>query len=372
MPGIQEATHQYESWLGAQLDIVPEDIDLKHRKMSEGRFQFLRATFYRWAEAWPDRAREWNDAPTVLAVGDIHVENFGTWRDADARLVWGVNDFDEVHPMPYTSDLVRLTASAMLADEEDQLAVNARIICEQVLQGYRQCLASGGAPFVLEENHHWLREIAYAEFRSPEQFWDRMKGLPVLRGKIPTGASRLLGKSLPSANLPYRIVLRSAGLGSLGRPRYTAIADWLGSQVAREAKARAASSCLWSRKTAGRNQDDAAKLLDSAVRAPDPTLQIAGRWTVRRLAPHCSKIEIGALPKQRDEERLLYAMGWELGNMHLGTPAAVRSIRLDLDRRPSNWLRDAAKAMLRGLDADYHEWTKRPLPRRTASGRRSR
>jgi len=31
----------------------------------------------------------------VLAVGDLHVENFGTWRDAEGRLIWGVNDFDE-------------------------------------------------------------------------------------------------------------------------------------------------------------------------------------------------------------------------------------------------------------------------------------
>ena len=51
----------------------------------------------------------------MLAVGDMHVENFGTWRDAEGRLVWGVNDFDEAAKMPYTIDLVRLAASAMLA-----------------------------------------------------------------------------------------------------------------------------------------------------------------------------------------------------------------------------------------------------------------
>ena len=32
-------------------------------------------------------------AAQVLAIGDIHLENFGTWRDVDGRLVWGVNDF---------------------------------------------------------------------------------------------------------------------------------------------------------------------------------------------------------------------------------------------------------------------------------------
>ena len=51
----------------------------------------------------------------MLGVGDLHVENFGTWRDAEGRLIWGINDFDEACPMPYTIDLVRLAASADLA-----------------------------------------------------------------------------------------------------------------------------------------------------------------------------------------------------------------------------------------------------------------
>jgi hypothetical protein len=45
------------------------------------------------------RAPENAGAPVVTGVGDLHVENFGTWRDADARLVWGVNDFDEAAVM---------------------------------------------------------------------------------------------------------------------------------------------------------------------------------------------------------------------------------------------------------------------------------
>lgn len=39
-----------------------------------------------------------------MAVGDLHVENFGTWRDIEGRLVWGVNDFDEAHPLSYAND----------------------------------------------------------------------------------------------------------------------------------------------------------------------------------------------------------------------------------------------------------------------------
>ena len=64
--------------------------------MKEGPFPFLRATFYRWAQTWPEVSPETFAAPVALAVGDLHVENFGTWRDVEGRLIWGVNDFDEV------------------------------------------------------------------------------------------------------------------------------------------------------------------------------------------------------------------------------------------------------------------------------------
>ena len=43
------------------------------------------------------------DAPKVLAVGDIHIENYGSWRDAEGRVVWGVNDFDEAAKCPTRS-----------------------------------------------------------------------------------------------------------------------------------------------------------------------------------------------------------------------------------------------------------------------------
>ena len=45
-------------------------------------------------------------ASKVFCVGDIHVENFGIWRDADARHVWGLNDFYEAAVVPCAYDLI--------------------------------------------------------------------------------------------------------------------------------------------------------------------------------------------------------------------------------------------------------------------------
>jgi uncharacterized protein (DUF2252 family) len=35
--------------------------------------------------------------------------------DIEGRLCWGVDDFDESYPLPYTKDLVRLATSAKIA-----------------------------------------------------------------------------------------------------------------------------------------------------------------------------------------------------------------------------------------------------------------
>src|ERR1700761_8567776 len=106
MGSFKAENHAYEKWLRTQCDVVEKDLDRKHERMKESAFIFLRATFFRWAgrigKICPDLA----GAPAVLSVGDVHVENFGTWRDAEGRLVWGVNDFDEAAVIAYPFDLV--------------------------------------------------------------------------------------------------------------------------------------------------------------------------------------------------------------------------------------------------------------------------
>ena len=79
---------------------------------------------------------------------------------------------------------------------------------------------------------------------------------------------------------------------------------------------------------------------------------------MRRLAPHCSKIELSSLPARRDELRLLSAMGWETANIHLGTRSSVKAIRADLGKRKSRWLREAARSMAAAVHKDWNRWRK--------------
>src|ERR1035441_6826876 len=133
---IQKATTRYEQWLATELTIVPPDLQHKHEQMSAALFPFMRATYYRWAQIWPEVCADLASAPVVLGVGDLHVENFGTWRDSEGRLIWGVNDFDEVAPIPYANDLVRLAVSAKLALSENHPTCNPTEAIDAIMAGY--------------------------------------------------------------------------------------------------------------------------------------------------------------------------------------------------------------------------------------------
>ena len=70
---IVAATAAYEKWLGSQVVIVGSDLAYKHEQMASDPFPFLRATYYRWAEVFPEACPELAGAPRVLAVADLHV-----------------------------------------------------------------------------------------------------------------------------------------------------------------------------------------------------------------------------------------------------------------------------------------------------------
>ncbi len=353
---IMNATRSYEKWLAGHIRLLPGDLRRKHTAMAQGVFPFLRATFYRWMQLWPQVCGDEAAAPRVLAVGDLHVENFGTWRDIEGRLVWGINDFDEAFELPYTIDLVRLAASAHIAIQEARLAIAIKDACNAILSGYTKSLETGGAPYVLAEEHTWLRHMVTGVLRDPVQFWEKLNGMAVVKSRVPKSPRRAIERLMPEPGLESRFVHRIAGLGSLGRERYVGIAAYRGGLVAREAKALAPSACVWAgvRKASERilYQD----ALDHSVRCIDPFVRLKGSWIVRRLAPDCCRVEIASMPAERDESKLLHARGFETANVHLGTPRAAKAIARDLEKRSPEWLHKAALAMVKATTADWREW----------------
>jgi len=354
---IAKATRSYEAWIEKHLTILPEDLKRKHAAMAADVFPFLRATFYRWMQLWPKVCADAARAPKVLGVGDLHVENFGTWRDVEGRLVWGINDFDEAYTLPYTIDLVRLAASAHIAIHEARLKIGPKDACEAILSGYTKGLQSGGRPIVLAEEHPWLRSMMTGVLRDPVHFWEKMDSLAPWKGRVPKSARRAIERLLPEPGLQYHLAHRIAGLGSLGRERYVAIAMYRGARIAREAKALAPSACVWAAEEKTVSQRICyQQILDRSIRAIDPFVRLKGRWIVRRLAPDCSRVELSSMPKERDETKLLHAMGFETANVHLGTPRAGKAIQRDLAKRLGHWLHESAAGMVKATMEDWKDW----------------
>src|SRR5215510_4510804 len=246
---IAKATVDFEQWLAKRLPIVRQDIALKHQHMAEAAFPFFRATFYRWLQLWPEVCPDLAKAPSVLAVGDLHIENFGTWRDEEGRLIWGVNDLDEAWPAAYTLDLARLTTSAYLAIGGEHLNLTRREAAEAIEEGYRDALAAGGKAFILAEHHQWLRLLALGKLRDPVNFWAKMEQNPPYPAKPPAEVRKLLEKSFPNPSQAYQLKRRIAGLGSLGHPRILALSCSDGAFIAREAKAMRPSAWVWHEKS---------------------------------------------------------------------------------------------------------------------------
>lgn len=367
---VNQATANFEKWLGQQLialgGLDTAALKLKHQAMKEdGAHAFLRATFYRWAQLW--LAPEF-DAPKVLSVGDIHVENFGTWRDGEGRLVWGVNDFDEVCELPYTSDLVRLGVSARFAIKElEDFETSGAEACELVLRGYTEATGGTAAPFVLAEDHADLTRLAQGTFLATpaEKFWKKRLKKTQPTTVVPSAARKLLELSLSegSTHIEFREPVPDdpPGLGSRGKRRFYVFAIWRGARVLREVKPVVPSAATWASQTSVAPR--LAELLDSPNRCPDPTQKVQDGWIVRRLAPDAIKIELGELTGSRatqaEEEKLFRSMGAELAHLHAGSGQG-EAIAKDLNRRfaqSQSWFNSATKAWAETIEKDQQEFS---------------
>jgi hypothetical protein len=361
LPSINKTTHSYEKWLASQLpDLNKDNLAVKHERMTENDFAFLRATYYRWLELWQVICPKLHDAPHTLCVGDLHAENFGIWRDADGRLVWGVNDFDEASPLPYTFDLVRLAASLRLALRQYNLAgLRFHEMCAALLRGYAQNIATNGRPFVLAMDHQWLREIALVSLKEPQRYWANLLDNPSAADEIPPEMRQVLTQALPPDVSEVRFVRRVAGLGSLGQPRWTALAQWRGDWIAREVKALPPTTVHWLVPDTNVPITQRAELVQSVARAPDPFHVIGERWVLHRLAPDCVKLSLDDIQSLSDWQAIIYAMGWETANIHRGQPENIAAIQADLEQRPHRWLDQAAKRMAKAIRSDWKMWRDR-------------
>jgi hypothetical protein len=350
---IRQATASYEIWLRRCTKVVESALKSKHEQMRRDPFLFFRGTYYRWTQVFPEACNDLARAPKILGVGDLHVGSFGTWRDREGRLCWGVDDFDDAYPLAYTNDLVRLAASVKMVTDAESLTIKYREGCDAILEGYEKSLRDGGCPFVLAEHEKNLEKLGIEAIKPPQDFWKTLKNEPAIHPtEVPMDARAALASGLPP-KMAYKMSRRQAGLGSLGQPRFVALGEHQGGYIAREVKATVPSASVWNQGESGRGEKYYERAIEASVRSHDPYQKVVKGWVVRRLSPDSNPIEIEDLPKSRDEAALLHAMGKEVANVHLGSRSRTKRLLKDLRGRRTKWLRRAGKEMARVMEKEW-------------------
>jgi uncharacterized protein (DUF2252 family) len=225
-----------------------EDTGIKFEKLAGSLYPFFRGTallFYR------DMAGEDARMPTVLALGDVHPENFGIMPNADNVPIFGVNDFDEACYAPFTWDLKRGATGFMIAAGEvgghgrkKQRKIAARFV-RGYIEGIRHFAETSGerdhevrldnAPKLirnlikdaLQARADWLKEDYLDEFKCGFRASKKLVPLSRRRAEFQDLIDRWVkenGIVAPARAGDTRVkdiaVRRGQGTASLGLPRY--------------------------------------------------------------------------------------------------------------------------------------------------------
>jgi len=95
-------------------DLLPEKVQLKYEAMAENAFAFFRGTCHLFyedlaaAEALPLSPLGW-------ICGDLHIENFGSYKGDNKLVYFDLNDFDEGLLAPVCYELARMLSSIYVA-----------------------------------------------------------------------------------------------------------------------------------------------------------------------------------------------------------------------------------------------------------------
>lgn len=228
----------------------PERLALKLKKMRADPFIFLRGTCHLFYARLP-REPLLTTAPLAWLCGDLHLENFGSFKGDNRLAYFDINDFDEAILAPCTLDLVRFLASVQLGARS--LSVKppeAAQLCRVFIDAYAAALAEGKARWVERETAVGLvkdllgglgerKRPAFLDTRSELKGkhrrirCDGKKALPVSdaqRADIEAFLARF-AQTQPDPGFfkPLDIARRIAGTGSLGVARYIILVEGKGS-----------------------------------------------------------------------------------------------------------------------------------------------
>lgn len=228
----------------------PERLTMKYNAMRTSPFVFLRGTCHLFYERLPQDPL-FDAAPPVWICGDMHLENFGSYKADNGLVYFDNNDFDEACLAPNLYELVRLLTSVLVGAADLQLSrAQALALCHTAAHAYGAALAYGKARWVERETSSGMvrdlfdalasrTRVAHLERRTVlkgktrKLKVDGKKALPVSderRAAVTFFMQRFAaGESDPDFYRVLDVARRIAGTGSLGVDRYVILVEGKGS-----------------------------------------------------------------------------------------------------------------------------------------------
>lgn len=125
-----------------------ERLKMKLTAMQANPFVFLRGACHLFYEDWHPSLNKLN-SPAAWICGDLHLENFGSFKSENGLAYFDLNDFDECALAPCLWDLTRLLTSLLVAQDTLKLKPKqTEALLESMTLKYASALAEGKPKWV--------------------------------------------------------------------------------------------------------------------------------------------------------------------------------------------------------------------------------
>ena len=219
----------------------PQLLHRKYKAMQRSPFVFLRGTCHLFYQDWPNTSAL-NQAPLSWICGDLHLENFGTFKGDNRLTYFDLNDFDEAVLAPCTWDVTRFLTSIFVGASALGLGhTDAIALAQSFLTQYKQALATGKAGWIERSTATGLVQELLSQLKQRQRpdflnnrteikgntrriRLDGKRALPIETGERKK-ITALIEKFRAQQTKPkffklLDVAQRAAGTGSLGIERY--------------------------------------------------------------------------------------------------------------------------------------------------------
>ena len=319
-------------------DRDPEMVKLKYQALRESPFRFFRGTCHLFYEDLPHKSFMLK-SPKTWICGDLHLENFGTFKGNNRLAYFDMNDFDESFLGPCLLDIVRLSTSVFLAAGLlDLEKSDCRNLVRSMVNSYALNLQQGhikymeqrtSKGFVKEMLDHasrrqrvdMLKERVKFTKSGPRIKYDDLKAFEVDKNTAHEVKKALAVWAETHASNPgfYKVIdiaNRATGTGSIGIERHLVLVAGKGKPDGyylldiKEAVEPSALSFLKLKQPEWTNEAQRLIGIQSRVQAASPaylnTIRIGKKWfVIKELQPLEDKIDFKLLQKDTDKFKLL-------------------------------------------------------------------